>query len=146
MTTTEQDLRALAYLAQRLRTETHGAKKWDDAGLWPVLKRLEGHNLALTVERVTRHAQDPEARTPAAIERPFIPDAPRAGVKFPMKAGDPDECRTHRGQHRDHCSGCAADQKAADDMPAGFATTTSAQEAIAACRAALKTGRQETTP
>lgn len=32
------------------------------------------------------------------------------GHKHPMRAGDPDECREHRGQHRDHCSGCAADR------------------------------------
>jgi len=27
----------------------------------------------------------------------------------PLRAGDPDECRTHKGQHVNHCSGCAAD-------------------------------------
>lgn len=39
------------------------------------------------------------------------------GHKHPMRAGDPDECRTHRGQHRDHCSGCAADRLTRDPTP-----------------------------
>ena len=107
MTTSEQDLRALAYIATRLRAETHGAAKWDDAGLWSVLKKLEGHSLALTVERVTRHAADSEARTPAAIERPFVPDAPKsAGVRYPPKRDQ--ECPGHPGEWPDSCRICRA--------------------------------------
>lgn len=116
MTATEQDLRALAYLAQRLRAETHGAGKWDEAGLWPVLKRLEGHNLALTIERVTRHAADPQARTPAAIERPFVPEAPTSsGHRYPAKPDD--ECRIHVGEWAETCRMCAADRLAGDETP-----------------------------
>lgn len=116
MSTTKRDLQALHYLAQRLRDETHGAGKWHDNGLTAVLSRLEGHNLAVTIERVTRHAADPEARTPAAIERPFVPDAPKAGIRFPARAGV-DECRTHRGEWADSCRACAADRLAAPDEP-----------------------------
>lgn len=71
----EQDARALTYLARRLRTETQGAGQWDEAGTWTYVSKLIGANLAVAVERVTRHAADKEARTPAAIERPFVPDA-----------------------------------------------------------------------
>ena len=92
MPTTKRDLQALHYLAQRLREETRGAGPWHDAGLTPVLAKLEGHNLAMTIERVTRHAADAEARTPAAIERPFVPEVVAPGPPRPPK---PDEaCKT----------------------------------------------------
>ena len=114
MPTTRRDLQALHYLAQRLRDETTGAGKWHDNGLSVVLAKLEGQNLAMTVERVTRHAADPEARTPGAIERPFVPDAPTPGPRFPAKAGASDECRWHRGEYADTCRACAADRLAGD--------------------------------
>ena len=76
MPTTERDAQALAYLARRLREETYGAGRWDDNGTFAVISRLVGQNLATTIERVCRHAADPAARTPGAIERPFVPDAP----------------------------------------------------------------------
>lgn len=116
MPTTKRDLQALAYLAKRLRDDTPGAREWQDAGLWPVLAKLEGHQLHLTIERVIRHAADPDARTPAAIERPFTPDAPTSPVRFPAKAGG-DECRRHPGEHAVGCRSCAADQKAGEDRP-----------------------------
>lgn len=116
MSTTKRDLQALQYLAQRLRDETHGAGKWHDNGLTSVLSKLEGHNLAITIERVTRHAADPEARTPAAIERPFVPEAQGPQPRFPAKAGR-DECRTHAGEHADNCRACAADRLVGEPTP-----------------------------
>jgi hypothetical protein len=85
MTTTKRDLQALQYLAQRLREETPGAGKWHDNGLTAVLSKLEGHNLAITIERVTRHAADADAKTPGAIERPFVPEATVPGPPRPPK-------------------------------------------------------------
>ena len=106
----ERDLRALAYLATRLRTETMGAGKWDDNGIWPILKKLEGQNLAVVIERVTRHAADPEAKTPGAILRPFVPGpAEESRHPYPMRAGDPNECRTHKGQRIGYCGPCASE-------------------------------------
>lgn len=117
MPTTKRDLQALAYLAKRLREETPGAREWQDPGLWAVLAKLEGHNLHLTIERVIRHAADPDARTPAAIERAWIPDAPKAETRYPAKAGGEDECRRHPGEHTVGCRACAADQKAGEPGP-----------------------------
>ena len=74
MPMSDQDARALTYLARRLRQETHGARDWDEAGTWTYVSKLIGSNVPLAVERVTRHAADKDARTPAAIDRPFIPD------------------------------------------------------------------------
>lgn len=109
MPTTKRDLQALHYLAKRLREETRGAGEWHDPGLWPVLAKLEGHNLAITIERVTRHAADPDARTPAAIERPFVPEAVAPGPRQPAKPGR-DECPHHKGEHAGACRICPVDQ------------------------------------
>lgn len=112
MTTTDQDARALTYLACRIRKETHGCREWDDAGTYAVIAELVGQSLAQTVERVTRHAADPEAKTPGAIKRPFVPAAVDAGPRFPAKAGN--DCRIHKGEWADTCRSCAADRLAGD--------------------------------
>ena len=138
MTTNEQDLRALAYLAKRLRSEGHGAAKWDDAGLWSVLKKLEGHNLAMTIERVTRHAADIKARTPAAIERPFVPDTPKAEVRYPPKATD--ECTTHPGEWLDACRICAGPAAADGDEKPRPNERRPPSEAYVQARQAIKEG------
>lgn len=110
MPTNDQDARALTYLARRLRTETHGARAWDEAGTYAVVAKYVGQHLAETVERITRHAADVEARTPAAIARPFVPelhvtprrdDVPtrlRCGVCFKPRAS----CEAVRFADDDH--------------------------------------------
>lgn len=76
MPVTEHDARALAHLAARLREETFGANRWDQPGIWAEVRALIGQNLAVTIERVARHAADPDAKTPGAIRRPFTPGPP----------------------------------------------------------------------
>lgn len=140
MPVTDQDARALTYLACRIRKETHGAREWDENGTYAVIKRFVGHNLALTVERVTRHAADPEARTPAAMERPFVPDAPHAGPARPPKCEE--ACELHGG-HKDRCPGCAADRLTGDaatrPAPVRTGPTPEYLQARAASRAAHPT-------
>lgn len=88
VTTTTRDAQALTYLATRIRDETHGCGKWDQNGTYAVIAELVGMNLADTIRRVIAHASDPEARTPGAIKRPFVPKAetPRAGPLRPDEA------------------------------------------------------------
>jgi len=117
MPTDDRDIQALTYLATRLRTETMGAGEWDQAGIHAVISRFKGHNLAVTVERVTRHAADPEARTPGAMERPFVPAAPVSGPRTNAKAGDPDECRRHVGERVGSCRPCAVDHISHEEDP-----------------------------
>lgn len=111
----DQDARALTYLACRIRKETRGAREWDDAGTFAVISELIGQNLPLTIERVTRHAGDVDAKTPGAIKRPFVPAAPVAGPRFPAKSGE--DCRIHPGEWADTCRACAADRLAGDVTP-----------------------------
>ncbi|HET7407347.1 MAG TPA: hypothetical protein VFJ21_09485 [Mycobacteriales bacterium] len=144
MPTTDQDARALTYLAKRLREETYGACRWDEAGIYAVIAKLIGRNLPTVVEQVTRHASDPEAKTPGAINRPFLPDAPKAGPLYPPKRGE--DCPRHPGQWATSCGGCEADTRA-DDEPATPPRAWDAGDprtGIAACRAALAGAKTET--
>src|SRR5687768_11273828 len=98
MTTTTRDAQALTYLATRIREDTHGCGKWDQNGTYAVIAELVGQNLGETIRRVIGHASDPEARTPGAIKRPFVPTHPEdpKGARFPAKPGD--DCRYHPGE------------------------------------------------
>lgn len=99
MSVTDQDARALAYLARRIRTEAN-APTWDEAGTEAAIAKLIGRDLHPAAERVIRHAADPEARTPAAIHRPFLPEPPGPKPPSPPK---PHEACTTCGKHRDRC-------------------------------------------
>lgn len=100
MPTNDTDARALAYLARRLRAETYGARDWDEAGTYAVISRLAGQQLASVAERVIRHATDPEAKTPGAINRPFVPAAAEPGRPMPPKVDQ--ACHTC-GRELDGC-------------------------------------------
>lgn len=117
---TERDLTAIVYLVGRLRQETHGANTWDEIGISAKVRELLGQNLEITLERVFRHAADPEAKTPGAIHRGFLP--PAASEKAPTKRGNPhrdEECPRHPGQWPDNCAGCNTDAHPAtrEDSP-----------------------------
>lgn len=107
MPVTDQDARALAYLVGRIRQDTRGANEWDAAGVYAVIARMVGQSLPVTVERVTRHAADPEAKTPGALTRPFLPPAPEGGPWTPAKPAD--ECPAHPGQYPHNCRPCASE-------------------------------------
>jgi hypothetical protein len=82
MPATDQDLRALSYLARRLRDETHGCRQWDEAGTFTCFKdALAGQNLLISIQRVIGHATDPDAQTPGAIKRPFVPEATKSAIE-----------------------------------------------------------------
>lgn len=100
MPVTEQDARAIAYLAARIRTET-GGTRWDQPGIDAIVGKYVGRSLVAAVERVTRHAADPEAKTPGAILRPFVP----AGVAIDTPPQPPrkhEACRVC-GRHVESC-------------------------------------------
>lgn len=135
----DQDARALTYLACRIRKETRGAREWDDAGTFAVISELIGQNLPLTIERVTRHAGDVDAKTPGAIKRPFVPAAPVAGPRFPAKAGE--DCRKHVGEDAHACRLCPVASIAHPEDPPDASDT----EAGRALREAIAQRRERTT-
>lgn len=117
MTLTHNQLQALTWHACETRRTTPDCGPWDAPGTHKAISEICGtwtYNTAH--DHVTAHARDPKARTPYAMRgsRPNLEAA--SSHKYPMRAGDPNECRTHRGQHVDHCSGCAADQKARPEV------------------------------
>lgn len=116
MTTNEQDARALAYLAARIRNETYGANKWDEPGIWVECKALIGQHLITAIERVTRHAADPDAKTPGAIRRPFLPQTTAHTPKQHPPKRDA-ECEHHPGQWATSCGGCASDRATSTPAP-----------------------------
>lgn len=145
MPVNDRDLSALEHLAYRIREETYGCKPWDRQGTHVVFAReLKGKHLATAIELVTTHAVDPEAKTPAAITRPFTP-APAATPRHTHPPKRRDECPNHPGQYATSCGGCAADRLAgpgydeAEPAPTPPRTLTAGDPTTgaAACRAAL---------
>lgn len=142
MSIDDQELRALHFLALRVRRATSGAGPWDADGLMTNLRKIADRNLHLTVEHVLRHAADPNAKTPGVIVGSFTPEAPKATPKLhpPKKA---DECRHHPGQYPPpYCGPCATEGRAWGDDQATPTSPADREASLAACREAL---RGETT-
>ncbi|HEY9352594.1 MAG TPA: hypothetical protein VIP28_05060 [Nocardioides sp.] len=65
MPVTDQDARALAYLAARMRP--HGARRWDEAGIIAAIGKVKHIALADVALAVVRAADDRTLETPAPI-------------------------------------------------------------------------------
>lgn len=109
----DQELRAIQFLAERVRKATSGAKPWDSAGLAANLRKLAGRNLHMTIEHVLRHAADPAAKTPGVLAGSFTPEAPTPEQFRPPKAHE--ACGVCNG-FRGSCP-CAVAGRAVDDGP-----------------------------
>lgn len=95
MAVTDLDVSALEHLAYRIREDTHGIKPWDRQGTHVIFVReLKGKHLLTAIETVVAHASDPEAKTPAAITRPFLPAVQRAAASRAKQPGPDDRCTT----------------------------------------------------
>lgn len=94
MAVNDRDVSALEHLAYRIREDTYGLKPWDRQGTHVIFAReLTGRHLLTAIETVVAHASDPEAKTPAAITRPFLPNVPRTAPPSPQPGPD-DRCTT----------------------------------------------------
>ena len=124
----DDELRAIQFLADRVRRATPGATPWDAVGLAANLRKLAGRNLHMTIEHVIRHAADPAAKTPGVLASGFTPAAPTDGGRFhPPSAAD--ACRTCGGW----CprGNCLRDQLGPDDDPNPRADHTTDPRALA---------------
>lgn len=123
MTVTDRDVSALAHLATRLRQDTHGCGPWDLHGTTIVFgQHLKGTHLATALELVLAHGQDPAAKTPAAVTRPFTPTE----LGTPVRP----HCDKHPSQYADSCGQCEA-----EDRYAHAASDQTRDQALAAMRA-----------
>lgn len=136
----DQELRAIQFLAERVRKATSGAAPWDSAGLAANLRKLADRNLHMTIEHVLRHAADPAAKTPGVLAGAYTPPAPTS-------AGRPHPPRKHEQCTR--CGGmlpdcaCKREHLAAtydDETPA---ERMDREAAMAAARAALRGAASE---
>lgn len=103
MAVTTRDVAWLCEMAYRIREDTYGLKPWDRTGTHAVFAEVfPGMHLTTVIEMVIAHAADPEARTPGAIKRPFLPARESTLSTDPAKCPDhPDElampyCRVHK--------------------------------------------------
>lgn len=65
MTATDQQLRALAFLAKACRP--NGARRWDEAGIMAALAKVADRSLAEVVLATVRAAADRDCETPGVI-------------------------------------------------------------------------------
>lgn len=146
MSATDADVRALEHLAARIRQDTHGCAPWDRQGIHVIFQReLVGMHLLTALEIVVGHASDPDAKTPAAISRPFTPKPPARGSRGgPSKKTD--ECPEHPGQPKQpYCGGHRADELASrDEEPTGDVPPAATPADAARIAAGLPPKHQET--
>lgn len=104
MTVNDRDVSALAYLATRIREETTGCGEWNPHGTQVVFgQHLPGKHLVTAIELVLTHGQDPAAKTPAAVTRPFVPTELGAPIR--------PHCDKHPSQYADSCGQCEAEDR-----------------------------------
>lgn len=129
----DQELRAIAFLALRVRRATPGAGPWDEDGLITNLRKIANRNLHLTIEHVLRHAADSAAKSPGVLVGRFTPEAPKTERAHPPKRNE--QCPRCGGRLPD-CA-CTLEDRAVeydDEPPAGWLTK---DEALAQMRAAV---------
>jgi hypothetical protein len=112
MSLDEQDIRALTFIATRLRPAHSPHAAWDEAGIAACIAKVRQFSLAEVARAVINAASDPTAKTPGLIadmtssawrEKPIEP------IVHPPRI-----CREHGIQFTTVCPGCRADQLEAE--------------------------------
>lgn len=129
----DQELRAIAFLALRVRRATPGAGPWDEDGLIANLRKIANRNLHLTIEHVLRHAADPNAKSPGVLAGRFTPAAPASERPYPPRRAD--QCRRCGG--RLPACACTLEGRAVEDDDEPTGPAMSAEDARQAIRDAL---------
>lgn len=91
MPLTDQDIRALTFLAARCRPPH--APRWDEAGIAAAIAKVRHLHLADVALSVIRAADDPEAKTPGVIANTSAPNWRERGTGRPV-AREPYDRRT----------------------------------------------------
>lgn len=126
MPLTDQDIRALTYLAIQCRPPH--APRWDDAGTYAAIAKVRHLNLADVALATIRAAADPGAQTPGVIANPQAPNwtersTVRTHLLEPYDAGSfcgtcnqPEHrCRAHVRPDHEFVTATAAGIRAARD-------------------------------
>lgn len=141
----DQELRAIQFLAERVRKATNGAAPWDSAGLAANLRKLATRNLHMTIEHVLRHAADPDAKTPGVLLGAYTPAAPTSGGR-PQPPRKHEQCTRCGGMlpdcacRREHLAVTYDDETGAESLQ-GLDKRTAVEAARAALVAAKTADR-----
>lgn len=139
MTTTTNDIAALAYLGRRIREEQLGASRWDEPGIAAGVRRMidRGFGFDEILDQVVNHARDKAAKNPGVLGHPV--------------SGQPALITTRRNPTRgDQCSSCGLTRAAcvcdpkAKRKPVVDSTTPTVQTELAKAREALAAARSAT--
>jgi hypothetical protein len=82
MPLTDQDIRALTYLAGRCRPT--GAPQWDEAGIFAAIAKVRNMHLADVALAVIRAADDAGAKTPGVIANTSAPNWQERAINRPV--------------------------------------------------------------
>lgn len=97
MTVTDQQLRAIAFLAAAARP--HGARRWDEHGIVANLAKVRDRSLASLTVAALLAAEDRNADSPGVIPTP--------GPHWRDAHGNPTPSRTPTPAAADRCSTCS---------------------------------------
>lgn len=107
MPLTDQDIRALTFLASRCRPP--GAPPWDEAGIAAAIAKVRHLHLADVALATIRAADDPTAKTPGVIANPTSPNWRERGTDRPHQ---------HEPFERDAiCGWCSRDRHICEADP-----------------------------
>lgn len=110
MTVTDQEARAITFLAASVRKTLHRAPTWDEAGIYDNVIRCREMSLPEVILRVIRAAADRDAATPGVIPKngPHANEVLKAPKWEPTVIDAADRCSAcshHR--HDGKCPKCA---------------------------------------
>lgn len=136
MTLDTNDIGALVHIAKRERPT--GSTKWDEAGIAHFVRKLHerGFGFGEIHDRVTLHARDRAAKTPAVLLHPITGPAPEPiAPRHPTRTTQCPNCGLRR-------TACVCDPKV-KRKPAVDSRTPAVQTALAEARAALRGGTSD---
>src|SRR5689334_17678272 len=137
MSVDEQQMRAIAYLAARVRPR--GSKAWDEPGIVANLRKVSHIQLAEVILATIRAAANDKADSPGVIPNlggeHWREKVTVSTVKRPPKLSE--ECDYHPGQFAENCGGCHADELAGTPKPVRAPRSADPKSHADACRAAM---------
>lgn len=109
----DQMLRALTFVATRLRPAHSPHAAWDEAGIAACIAKVRHLDAESVTRAVVNASTDPTAHTPGLIadttSSAWRERTPQA-TSTRARPADLHECPTHRIQYRDFCTGCRVDE------------------------------------
>lgn len=149
MPVSDQEQRAIVFLAAQIRSQLTGGKAWDDHGIAAAVARVRHLHLADVAQAALAAADEPDLDTPAAIgntrapcwstrktDRPSTPDPFDRGTTCATCSLPEHRCRSTWSEDHDFVSIHEHGRRAAESA------TAAARQAIRASLAEVRHDRQ----